>query len=682
MGMDDFDGMESPIDSLLEQIKRGTRAMEDRQQSQSTIVPKVRRSRSGASVLSTDTDNLISEAKASEANISAEYVLRREKTKEILLISASMEQVDAAEKEASEVLHSLLSVERIEKQSLVTDPNNQQVVVVTTSDANPSLNNIQGDNVTSENQDQNAIQWHTPVTVHHALFTNMVSVNQTLSGDQVIWQLNQDPLTCNQSQNNLYTSSESASVAPAAEVPFQQTVQTETSVDSKCIKRKPSKNLVDKGTPTKRKNKSNLDTSPENTESSRLEESAQEVRERFEKGCECQEENCFVGLNPEYVYRHRLNIAELTKGEHDMYLMGVTMAVLTNPEETVRHKERRRLRAQYVFQGRRVCLDAFLYLENCTHYQLKRIRKHVMTHGVAPRVHGNQGKKPHNTFPLDSYRHAAAFLRQFIERHTSGYNPQQVYSSNKNKKSSNKNVLMYLPAEITRKTIHNAYREYCEHFDPSIKVMGYSSFRQYMKEQFPHVKFCKLEGSANKTVSSKQQKQQQPQQQQQQQPQQQQQQQQHQQGYLQENTTDMSVEIVSAQSSKLQENVMPNHSEDHHHETPAATIISTTGDVQQVTAIPIVLSQHNTQNDSVVSTTMTQSQQQQPTTYIVTPVSQLLQPSIGTGSGINSNNGNTFASYQLTPTSEYTSQQHINQSQVGTITVTSVQSNPYAFTTL
>ncbi|GLH15342.1 Protein of unknown function, partial [Gryllus bimaculatus] len=351
MGMDDFDGMESPIDSLLEQIKRGTRAMEDRQQSQSTIVPKVRRSRSGASVLSTDTDNLISEAKASEANISAEYVLRREKTKEILLISASMEQVDAAEKEASEVLHSLLSVERIEKQSLVTDPNNQQVVVVTTSDANPSLNNIQGDNVTSENQDQNAIQWHTPVTVHHALFTNM-------------------------------------------------------------------------------------------------------------------------------------------------------------------------------------------------------------------------------------------------------------------------------------------------------------------------------------------QKQQQPQQQQQQQPQQQQQQQQHQQGYLQENTTDMSVEIVSAQSSKLQENVMPNHSEDHHHETPAATIISTTGDVQQVTAIPIVLSQHNTQNDSVVSTTMTQSQQQQPTTYIVTPVSQLLQPSIGTGSGINSNNGNTFASYQLTPTSEYTSQQHINQSQVGTITVTSVQSNPYAFTTL
>lgn len=115
--------------------------------------------------------------------------------------------------------------------------------------------------------------------------------------------------------------------------------------------------------------------------------------------------------------RHRLNIAELTKEEHDMYLMGVTMACMSDPSKTVKHRDRRRLRAQYVYHGRRVCLSAFLYLENCTLYQLKRIRKHVMTHGVTPRVHGNHGKKPHNVFSLETYRRATDFLKLYIDQH-------------------------------------------------------------------------------------------------------------------------------------------------------------------------------------------------------------------------------------------------------------------------
>lgn len=115
--------------------------------------------------------------------------------------------------------------------------------------------------------------------------------------------------------------------------------------------------------------------------------------------------------------RHRLNIAELTKEEHDMYLMGVTMACISDPGITAKQRERRRLRAQYVYQGRRVCLSAFLYLENCTLYQLKRIRKHVTTHGVTPRVHGNHGKKPHNVFSLETYRRATEFLKTYIQLH-------------------------------------------------------------------------------------------------------------------------------------------------------------------------------------------------------------------------------------------------------------------------
>ncbi|XP_076045193.1 uncharacterized protein LOC143027663 isoform X2 [Oratosquilla oratoria] len=232
----------------------------------------------------------------------------------------------------------------------------------------------------------------------------------------------------------------------------------------------------------------------EGIDPTKLEENSDQVRERFGKGCECDGDNCFKNMNPEFVFRHRLNIAELTKNEHDMYLMGVTMACLANPEETSRHKERKRLRASYVFQGKKVCLDAFLYLENCTHYQLKAIRKHVMVNGVTPRVHGNHGKKPPNTFPLNTYQHAAAFLGSYIARYTPATNATK--KSNK----SGKSPPVYLPTDITRKKIHNAYKEYCEHFEPDVKVMGYSSFRHFMKEQFPNVKFFRMDKKAERSM--------------------------------------------------------------------------------------------------------------------------------------------------------------------------------------
>lgn len=248
--------------------------------------------------------------------------------------------------------------------------------------------------------------------------------------------------------------------------------------------------IKNKKTPTKRKKPKNTLKNVKKSKAieesdydpTKLEDSSDQVLNRFKRGCECQDESCFKGLNSESVYRHRLNIAELTKAEHDMYLMGVTMACLTNPYETARHTERRRLRAQYVYQGRKVCLDAFLYLENCTHYQIKRIRKHLMIHGVTPRVHGNYGKVPHNTFSLDIYKNATAFLKDFVKK-------QEELQKTKIAKNSP----LHLSADITRKAVHDLYKEYCNNMSPSIKALGYSTFRRFMNEQFSQIKFAKQE---------------------------------------------------------------------------------------------------------------------------------------------------------------------------------------------
>lgn len=210
--------------------------------------------------------------------------------------------------------------------------------------------------------------------------------------------------------------------------------------------------------------------------SSKLESSAAQVKHKFAQGCECTENNCFAGLSEEAVFRHRLNVAELTREEHDMYLMGVTMACLGASGHTHRNKERLRQRATYVHKGKRVCLDAFLYLENVTQYHLKRIRQHVMTQGVVPRVHGNIGKKPHNTFSLDQYKCAEHFIKQtIVDHHASGG-------------GCGKSETVVVASE-TRSSIYEKFLQSTMH-PVGTKVMGYTTFRHFIKKQFPHVRFA------------------------------------------------------------------------------------------------------------------------------------------------------------------------------------------------
>lgn len=147
-------------------------------------------------------------------------------------------------------------------------------------------------------------------------------------------------------------------------------------------------------------------------------------------------------------------------------------------------------------QGKRVCLTAFLYLEHVTLYQMKRIRKHLQHHGVSPRIHGNHGRKPSNTLPLDIYQHATYFVQNFIEQH---HVKSNTTDSSKTK-TTNKSTCYRLPADYTKKTLHDEYRRYCEQSMPTGKIMQYSTFTNFFKKQFPNVKFRKPEKFVEKRV--------------------------------------------------------------------------------------------------------------------------------------------------------------------------------------
>lgn len=96
-----------------------------------------------------------------------------------------MTRVDAAEKEASEVLHSLLSVERIEKP--------EQVILVTTAGTGSTQDQgaFQGTPNQSTDGRDSQVQWHTPVSIAtQSLFTAINETNNhfpsTIDEQQVV----------------------------------------------------------------------------------------------------------------------------------------------------------------------------------------------------------------------------------------------------------------------------------------------------------------------------------------------------------------------------------------------------------------------------------------------------------------------------------------------------------------
>jgi hypothetical protein len=163
------------------------------------------------------------------------------------------------------------------------------------------------------------------------------------------------------------------------------------------------------------------------------------------------------------VYKHRLNIAELTKNELDFYLMGLVRASLMDISD--KGSKRQRKRSSYSYMGKKVCLFAFLYLENITIYQLKKIRSHLLQNGVTQIQHGNSHKKPHNAFSLDVYKKVETFLRNYLKTDRHHHSKSIVLSEPLSK-------------------IYQLYRDQ----EKKDSKMGYTTFRSFFRKQFPQVK--------------------------------------------------------------------------------------------------------------------------------------------------------------------------------------------------
>jgi hypothetical protein len=172
-------------------------------------------------------------------------------------------------------------------------------------------------------------------------------------------------------------------------------------------------------------------------------------------GCRCGLD-CLPGLDTAFVLGHRSNVARLSRAQHDMYLMGLIMATMGDPKATSKRKERQRIRNKYMFQGREVCLEAFLYLENVTAYHVKAIRAHVLEAGVAPRGRRAEAVRPAGGALAEHCARARALLAPRLQGQRPGW-----------------------------RRLHQLYTErFREATTPGL-LMGYSAFRAWAGREWP-----------------------------------------------------------------------------------------------------------------------------------------------------------------------------------------------------
>ena len=133
----------------------------------------------------------------------------------------------------------------------------------------------------------------------------------------------------------------------------------------------------------------------------------QEVSEYLARGCGCSKQKngpCSSVLSSQEVTNYRLAISELDRLELDITLLAQLHAgmntgeLLTHTRGSARPGVRQRVTFTYMYRGRHICREMFIFLHRIRRTRLYNLSQHLCTNGLVPRIYGNKGKKPKHAF--------------------------------------------------------------------------------------------------------------------------------------------------------------------------------------------------------------------------------------------------------------------------------------------
>ena len=208
-------------------------------------------------------------------------------------------------------------------------------------------------------------------------------------------------------------------------------------------------------------------------------------------GCGCRKgvggQSCSTQFSQDHLVSIRQSCAELSRSELDLVILGQLLActnrssgVVTSSRHTAANRERSS--TAFLHQGQPVCVKTFRMLHGIGEKKLKNLMKSLKEDGLAPRVHGNSKRRPHNALSFTSIEYVIRFLLTYTEQNALLL-PGRVpgYS---------RSDIKLLPSSVSKRGIWRVYHAAAED-DVAVHAVAYSTFCKLWKTLLPSVVIMK-----------------------------------------------------------------------------------------------------------------------------------------------------------------------------------------------
>ena len=142
----------------------------------------------------------------------------------------------------------------------------------------------------------------------------------------------------------------------------------------------------------------------------------------------------------------------------------------------------------YRFRGQKICRKMFRICNGISEKRLKSLLEHFRAFGIAPRVHGNSGRRPHNTTMEGTVKDMLSFLDNYAITH--GLHLPGRVAGIRNGRS------VVLPANHTMTFVHKDYQDSCLKYKKHMPILYqkfcdlWKTFRPYLVTANPRSDLC------------------------------------------------------------------------------------------------------------------------------------------------------------------------------------------------
>ena len=210
----------------------------------------------------------------------------------------------------------------------------------------------------------------------------------------------------------------------------------------------------------------------------------------MDTGCNCtmwKGKSCSLQFSKAEIDNVRSSCWALSHTDLDMVVLGQIMATscwsdVTDASYGHTPRPRKHNYMKYFHQGKSICSTMFRFLHTIGEKRLKNLVRSFKANGLAPRVHGNTKRLPHNTLPLSSVEYVVRFLLNFADQNClllpgriPGYSRSDI---------------KLLPSSLSKRSVWKKYHESADSAD-MIQPVSYSSFCSLWRSLLPSIVMMK-----------------------------------------------------------------------------------------------------------------------------------------------------------------------------------------------